>query len=1567
MAASAEGTSEGQAGIVEPSVNTLTMTDILKMTVSQLKSALQSLNIEHFSKRKRDLQMQLIERVILENRTTQNDDDDDDVDEVDVHSIHSVERASSATSKAQHSLPGSPSKMDKNYVATPATSEATIPFDVQIRFRELELEAEERKLRLKADCERDIRLAELQNQRERDARAHELALRQLEATNPRRGSSPPRPTQAFKVEAAVKLVPRFNENDIESFLVTFEKIAQLNAWPENKYAAVLQAHLSGKALKIFSELTTEQCQNYQTLKAALLTAYAVVPEVYRKRFRTIHKYASETYSEFAFRLALQFKRWTEGENAYSDIEKLRELLQLEQFKEGLDSDLANWLIDQKPKTLTEAARLSDQWIAVRKSAKFASSFVAKQFRSNQNKNDSPQPLQLPKNSSDRNSEKEAVGKNNNGTSNSQFQTKITKPKKVFEKIVCAYCKKPGHVISDCRKRLAKNSAETQVKDECLVNYEHRAARGRIDPGYRKHCIRATLVRPDGKTKCITLLRDTGALQSLVSKHTLLNDDYVHTGEFRLVRGISGKIVKVPLVELTIKSKPVSDAILCGLVDDLPSGIDGLLGNDLCPGESSVLAVTRAQTKALREVEQNQQLQAEITESQNSVIQDPGNEEIGIEQLFQENSEIDRDELIRLQKLEKEFEHLFEMANMPQTKNFKSSHYFMKNGVLMRSWRDKKAPSGAEMQQIVVPKLLRAKLLNMAHDIPLAGHLGTAKTLQRLQQNFYWPTIVKNTKEYCRTCDCCQRLGKGNKKMIAPLHSLPIVSEPFSQIAIDIIGPLSPCEGTGNRFILTILDLCTHYPEAIPLKEHKAVDVARALITTFSHFGFPKVLLSDLGSEFQSELMQIFLHEYKIMQIRTSPYHPMTDGACERFNGTLKSMLTAICDQYKHSWDTVLPWVLFAYREVPVETLGCSPFELLFGRSVTGPLALIKNAWINDYDLGLAKHNVIDFIMDTREKVRHAIDLATDHANQQRSRAKVYYDKRAIDRQFDIGDEVLVLLPMPAKPLHAKYYGPYKIIEKLGPVDYVVATPDRRKTRRVCHVNLLKKYHRRNLTDFPETENLPHILTATLEQTDELDSESETPDRRMDETAKLSADRNLQISQLCDEFASIFSDKPGRTHLCTHHIELIKDAKPFKSIPYRLNPEKTQYLKQEIANLLQAGLIEESSSPYASPVILVPKANKKWRLCTDLRRLNSQSVADPFPISRVDDLIDKVGKAKYLSKIDMTQGFLQVPLDDDSQPLTGFVTPFGQFQWKVMCFGLRNATATFSRLVSKLTRGLEEFAAAYVDDVLIFSDSWENHLKHLRAVFERIRSAGLTLNKDKCTFAVAEIDYLGHRIGLGKVQPLEQKVNAMLCFPRPTQRKQLQSFLGLAGYYRKYIPHFAEISAKLTDMLKKGAKFQWTPEAEQAFIDLKSRLASRPILKPPDFNSPFQLAIDASSIAIGAMLFQTSQEIEHPICYFSRKLDKHQLHYSTVEKEALALLLAVRTFSVYFGSTPVRVYTDHNPLVFLHRMAGHNQKLLRWSLELQHYNLEIVHRAGKDNLIPDILSRPSELSNDECLN
>jgi len=277
-----------------------------------------------------------------------------------------------------------------------------------------------------------------------------------------------------------------------------------------------------------------------------------------------------------------------------------------------------------------------------------------------------------------------------------------------------------------------------------------------------------------------------------------------------------------------------------------------------------------------------------------------------------------------------------------------------------------------------------------------------------------------------------------------------------------------------------------------------------------------------------------------------------------------------------------------------------------------------------------------------------------------------------------------------------------------------------------------------------------------------------------------------VKALLVEFENVFSNQPGQTTVIQHDIELIP-------APYRMHPDKIRSVNIEIAELLQAGIIEESDSPWAAPILVVPKPDGTGRLCTDFRKLNAVTVPDPFPMPRVDTLLDKLGGAQFMTKLDMTKGYWQIPIGLQSVPLTGFVVPSGHYQWRYMSFGLRNAPATFSRLVRKLFMGMEAFRDAYLDDIIIFSRTWVNHLDHLCEVLLKVQRAHLTLNLKKCVFANAEIDFLGHHVGLNAIQPRVQKVEVLLRFPQPTNRKQVHSLLGLAGYYRRYLTHYSELT------------------------------------------------------------------------------------------------------------------------------------------------------------------------------
>lgn len=393
-------------------------------------------------------------------------------------------------------------------------------------------------------------------------------------------------------------------------------------------------------------------------------------------------------------------------------------------------------------------------------------------------------------------------------------------------------------------------------------------------------------------------------------------------------------------------------------------------------------------------------------------------------------------------------------------------------------------------------------------------------------------------------------------------------------------------------------------------------------------------------------------------------------------------------------------------------------------------------------------------------------------------------------------------------------------------------------------------------------------------------------------------------------------------------------------------------------MLENELIECSHSEWSSPCLLVPKPNGSYRFCTDYRKVNSVTKTDSYPIPRMEDCIDKIGSAQYVSKFDLLKGFWQVPLTHRAVEVSAFVTPEGLYQYKVMPFGMKNASSTFQRLMNTVIFELEG-CDVYIDDLVVYSDTWKQHITRLRALFERLTKANLTINLVKSEFVKAQVTYLGHVVGHGVVKPVQAKVEAVLNFPAPQNRRELMRYLGMAGYYRKFCRNFSDIVSPLTNLLKKHVKFIWDESCQRAFEKIKAILSNSPVLLAPNFTKAFVLSVDASDIGAGAVLQQEGKDgVLHPLCYFSRKFNTHQKNYSTIEKEALALVLALNHFDVYLCTTcePMTVYSDHNPLVFINKMKNKNQRILRWSLALQAYNIDIQHIKGSENVIADTLSR-----------
>ncbi len=401
-----------------------------------------------------------------------------------------------------------------------------------------------------------------------------------------------------------------------------------------------------------------------------------------------------------------------------------------------------------------------------------------------------------------------------------------------------------------------------------------------------------------------------------------------------------------------------------------------------------------------------------------------------------------------------------------------------------------------------------------------------------------------------------------------------------------------------------------------------------------------------------------------------------------------------------------------------------------------------------------------------------------------------FAKKTVQRSFEVGDQVLVLLPLPGSALQAKFTGPYVIEEKLNDTDYVVQTPDRKRKTRVCHINMLKLYisrsNSRNSISAPVTSVTPVVVASVNAASsgyspimDDLRlgsaclsgarlQNSEALVTLGSRLSHLSRSAQSEIVQLVDKYSSLFSDVPTVTHVLMRDID-VGDHRPVKQNAYRVNPVKREIMKKETQYLIENGLAVPSCSPRCSPCVLVPKADGTSRFCTDYRKVNKLTKADSYPLPRMDDCIDRIGSAKFITKLDLLKGYWQVPLTERALEISVFATPDAFLQYKILAFGLKNAPATFQLLMNRVLANVQN-CEAYLDDVVCYSTTWNDHLKTLEEVFTRFRDANLTLNLAKCEFCHATIAYLGKEVGHGTVRPVEAKVQAIVVFPVPKSKR-----------------------------------------------------------------------------------------------------------------------------------------------------------------------------------------------------
>ena len=1412
--------------------------------------------------------------------------------------------------------------------------------------REIEIEREREKL----DRDRELEKQKLDRELEKEKLDREFELEKLRIncslnnTSIRSEDTLAIPESRRKIFLK-DIIPKLDVKnlDITLFFALFEKQANRHEIDEGEWVTQLIPLLPNDVIELIIREPNDLGEKYDHVKKLLLKRYRVSTTALKNKFEEHNRKFGSLWADLVYDLRSYLDHWLEALDV-TEFEKLKELLILEQIKKRVDFETKMHFIDRWGE-YTEAATLADK-LDEYEDAKRSMKRETKPWEKRNPAGDKTFGARFkerkdPQKAAENKTETPKQAEPSNAGAKREFDKR--KPMACFE------CNSKSHVRKNCeiwKQKNAENVNNVKVEDRLPICFESYLSKLKVN-GVERTC-----------------LRDSGASMDVVSRNYISISDL--TGE--------SVDIKQPF-DHEYRSYPVAKICLEGSFGRVmtkaivkPSDIESgpyLIGNrtDELIQEAKkrpelVCALTRSKTKK----------KGDQTETQRTEIEGPPPQpEMAPHEVYNPLVELDRGEELLPPADCSEFSEMTgaDSETFAQSqrecedlkalwgKVTEGGEYRIIKNCLCRVGKDKR---GDDRVQACVPLKYRDGLKKLLHE-EISGHLGTTKTKDRLTRNFYWPNCYQDVEEFVRTCHPCQIVGNNRDKKKAPLKLVPIITEMFSKINIDATGPL-PISDKGNKFLVTSICVSTKYPEAVATPDLTSDSVINALLEIFSRMGFPKEVQSDLGTSFTSHLTTAFFDRMGIKVSHSSVYHPSSNPV-ERMHGSLKRVLKALCLESGSDWEKNLHSALFALRTVTHESTGFSPSELVHGRNLRTPLTLLYEKWLDPEN---TDPHVVDYILEVTNRLKKWQEISESNQKDRQLKRKSWYDRKAVNRSFNVGDLVLVLATAKPNKMAVSWRGPGKITSKISDINYTVELPGKRDNLAIYHVNLLKPYYKR-----------PELVNFIMdEEFEEIEHEAEIPYPVSDPNHfdlldmidasgvrdRLSPEQIDQLKEVLLKHRDVFSSEPGLTSLVEMDIVLESDV-PVRSKPYRMSPRQSDILRKELDRMLKMGIIEIGQSDYSSPLILVEVPGKDPRPCVDYRKLNAITRLESFPIPNIEETVEQVCAAPFISVMDVAKGYFQIPLTERASRYAAFVTPWGSFIPRRSMFGLRNSGFYFCKLMALVLGELEKFSSPYIDDIAAHSLTWDRHLKDLDVVLGSVGKAGLKIKPSKCKFAQSQVPFLGHIVGSGMRSPNDAKIKALLDFPTPATKTQIRSFLGICGYYARYVKNYSVIAVPLTDALKgknKKEKIVWTDSCEEAFGKLKTELTKKPVLYAPDFKLQFYVQSDASQNGAGIVLSQKFEEDEHPVVYLSKKFSRAERNYSTVERELAAIVYGVKKLHYYLDGRHFIVQSDHNPLCFLKSMAGTNARLTRWALYLQQYSFEVKHRPGKLHGNADALSR-----------